>query len=414
MEISVIVSSYNYEPYLESCLRSLIDQNFDEKQYEIIVVDDASKDNTSKILDLFENYKRIRIIRNKKNIGVAASSNIGIQAALGKYIVRVDADDFVNKEFLYQLHLFYKFNPDCFGVSCDYYYVDINGKKIRRVSSKEFPVSCGIIYQKNDLVKHGLYKKSWRHREEQELRKRLGNKYTVLNLPLPLYRYRMHKSNKTKQLNHMEDFKKKLSLQTKIKKKYKYGVAIIPARKNSVRLKNKNRYILWGEPLIVWSIKAAMNSECIDEVFVTSDCDIILKIAKDLGVETIKRPTKLCNDDIPKQKAIEHAVRYISKKNKIKPDVIISLQANSPEIMSLDINRCTEMLVNNNVNEVMSVNTDGKQNAAIRAMKYDTVFDNKLSTHFQVYIKNFIDVHNKSDINLLEEKNLHGRDENVE
>ena len=82
--------------------------------------------------------------------------------------------------------------------------------------------------------------------------------------------------------------------------------------------------------------------------------------------------------------------------------------------MSLDINRCTEMLVNNNVNEVMSVNTDGKQNAAIRAMKYDTVFDNKLSTHFQVYIKNFIDVHNKSDINLLEEKNLHGRDENVE
>ena len=414
MEISVIVTSYNYEPYLESCLRSLINQRFDPDQYEIIIVDDASKDNTNKILDLFENYERIRIIRNKKNIGVAASSNIGIKAALGKYVVRVDADDFVNSEFLNQLHLFYKYNSNYFGVSCDYYYVDINGKKTRRVSSKEFPVSCGILYQKHDLVKYGLYKKSWRHREEEELRKRLGNKYNVLNLPLPLYRYRMHGENKTKQLNHMKDFKSKLSLKTKIRKKYKYSVAIIPARKNSVRLKNKNRYILWGEPLISWTIKSAMNSEYIDEVFVSSDCEKILKIAKDMGVSTIKRPVKLSEDDVPKQVVIEHAVKYICKKSKYKPDVVISLQANSPEITTLDINNCTEMLVNNNINEVMSVNTDGKQNAAIRAMKYNTVFDNKLSTYFQVYIKDFIDIHKKSDIELLEERYNLGFEEEYE
>ena len=279
MEISVIVTSYNYELYLEACLRSLINQTFNQKKYEIIVVDDNSKDNTKKILDYFTDIPNIRIFKNKKNLGVAECSNIGIRAALGKYIIRVDADDYVNEEFLYQLHLFYKYNSNFFGVACDYIYVDNNGRKLKRVSAEEVPVSCGIMYIKDRLVKHGLYKKSWRHREEEELRKRVGETYKIKYLSMPLYRYRMHDNNKTKQFQEMGLFKEKLSKNLKIKKIAGYTIAVIPARKNSIRLKDKNKTLLWGEPLIVWSIKAAINSAYIDEVYVSSDSIDIIKIA---------------------------------------------------------------------------------------------------------------------------------------
>lgn len=410
MEISVIVTSYNYDLYIETCLRSLINQSFNKEKYEIIVVDDCSTDNTKKIFDYFKDIKNVRIFRNKKNLGVAESSNIGIRAALGKYIVRVDADDYVNEEFLYQLHLFYRYNSQAFGVACDYIYVNNNGNKLKRVSAKEVPVSCGIMYSKDKLVKNGLYKRSWRHREEEELRKRIGKDYKIEYLSMPLYRYRMHKSNKTKQLNNMRSFKEKLSKSLRFKKSAGHTVVVIPARKNSKRLKNKNKTLLWGEPLISWSIKAAMNAEYVDAVFVSSDCHTILEIAKGLGASVIKRPASLSLNSIPKQKVIEHAIKYLEKKKSLKAKVVVSLQPNSPEVTSQDINNCIELLVKNKNNEVMSVDENGKQNAAIRVMKYETVFDKKLSTYFQVYTKNIIDVHTYQDIQILENRNHISKD----
>ena len=63
MEISVIVTSYNYDLYIETCLRSLINQSFNKEKYEIIVVDDCSTDNTKKILDYFKDIRNLRIMK---------------------------------------------------------------------------------------------------------------------------------------------------------------------------------------------------------------------------------------------------------------------------------------------------------------------------------------------------------------
>ena len=99
--------------------------------------------------------------------------------------------------------------------------------------------------------------------------------------------------------------------------KRKSYIAIIPARKNSKRLKNKNKTLLWGEPLISWSIKAAMNAEYVDAVFVSSDCHTILEIAKELGASVIKRPASLSLNSIPKQKVIKTVVGSLANKKKI-------------------------------------------------------------------------------------------------
>ena len=60
------------------------------------------------------------------------------------------------------------------------------------------------------MLKAGLYNSKFKHREEEELRSRLGDKYLINNLNLPLYRYRMHLSNKTKSKDYIDKYKKKL------------------------------------------------------------------------------------------------------------------------------------------------------------------------------------------------------------
>ena len=67
------------------------------------------------------------------------------------------------------------------------------------------------MYNKKKILKLGLYNNKFKHREEEELRKRLGKKYILKNLNKTLYYYRMHKNNKTKNKNSMKNFKTILS-----------------------------------------------------------------------------------------------------------------------------------------------------------------------------------------------------------
>lgn len=101
-EISVIVAAFNQEKYIGRCLRSLLHQTIDQSKYEIVVVNDGSTDRTSFALDLFSDNKRsvVKVVRHKRNLGLPSAINSGLRAATGNFVVRVDADDFVNTNFL--------------------------------------------------------------------------------------------------------------------------------------------------------------------------------------------------------------------------------------------------------------------------------------------------------------------------
>lgn len=197
MKASIIVTSHEYGRYLERCLRSCLRQELiDRDDYEVIVVDDASTDDSVAIARKFVD-DGVRVIAREVNGGVAAAANDGVRAAKGQYFVRVDADDFVTARFLHFLVSYMDLNHDALGVACDYVLVDDHEQQLERVDAGAHPISCGILYQKDLLVAAGLYDPDFRHREEEELRARLGDFYTVHHLRMPLYRYRKHGSNKT-------------------------------------------------------------------------------------------------------------------------------------------------------------------------------------------------------------------------
>ena len=410
MKISIIITNFNYGKFIERCIRSCINQNYSSglrnlnKDYEIIIVDDCSNDDSKKKILRYKKFKNLSFIFNKKNIGVAASANKAILKSKGKYFVRVDADDYISVNLINILSFFLDENPEFFGVACDYFYVDQSGSQIKKISSKNNPIACGIMYNKKKFVQHGLYNAKFRHREEEELRLRLGDKYKIYNLPFPFYRYRMHKSNKTKSVEYLKNFKKKIlkinfqKLSRDKKKLLKNIIAIIPARGNSKRFKHKNIFKIKNKPMIVYTIDACKNSNLIKHTFVSSENKKILKISKKNKANIIERPNNLSKDNVFKMDVVKHALLKIEKKLRTKATIVASLQANSPEISSTDIDNSIMKLITNDLNEVISIDKNLNSNAAIRVMKRDTVFQNALSTYLGCIRTNINDIHYKSDI----------------
>lgn len=92
--VSVIIPAYNAEEYLGRCLDSIISQDYSD--LEIIVIDDCSKDDTKKVIDsYFKKDSRIKPIFLKKNSGVSAARNKGLDRYTGDYVLFVDSDDYL-------------------------------------------------------------------------------------------------------------------------------------------------------------------------------------------------------------------------------------------------------------------------------------------------------------------------------
>ena len=193
--VTVVVAALNQEKFIGRCIRSLLAQHFPRQDYEVMVIDDGSTDRTAYALEVFEDD--ITVIRNDRNLGLPASLNRAIRRVRSPFLVRVDADDFVSRNFLPFLHAFVTQNTYMDAVACDYNLVDDQGVVIERRNCMEHPIACGIIFRTDHIVDIGLYDESFLRQEERDLRIRFLKKHSIHRLEMPLYRYRRHDGNIT-------------------------------------------------------------------------------------------------------------------------------------------------------------------------------------------------------------------------
>jgi len=129
MKLSVIISSYNFEKYIEECIISFINQrtNF---EYEILVRDDGSEDNTKNILlELSKKYKNLRVLDGSKNLGALKNINTLLKNAKGKYITYLDGDDYLTDMDTLQKQVdFLDNNPEYVLHSCGYKWLGNDGE----------------------------------------------------------------------------------------------------------------------------------------------------------------------------------------------------------------------------------------------------------------------------------------------
>lgn len=211
-KISVMVPVFNQECYVGRCLRSLLDQSLLPSNYEIIVVDDGSTDKTPYALDLFSSPfdDRVIVLTNEENMGLPYSINRALAHSNASFVVRVDADDFVNRRFLDFLLGYAELNDGCKAVACDYLLVDDTETVIERKDCVRYPIGCGILFETEVLKSLGGYDETFLCHEDKELRIRYEKKHTVQHLDVPLYRYRRHSNNMTSDEITMSAYQERL------------------------------------------------------------------------------------------------------------------------------------------------------------------------------------------------------------
>lgn len=195
-QISVVMPAYNAEKYVTEAINSILNQTFTD--FEFIIINDASNDSTKEIIESFRD-QRIKLINNEQNQGVAKSLNIGISAAKGKYIARMDADDISLPERFQTQFNFMEQNPE----------IDICGswaetfgyeKKIIEAPLSHGDIkdtnffSCSMLHPTVIFINKGevIYSQEYTSAQDYDLWSRMIDKLIFANIPEVLLLYRTH------------------------------------------------------------------------------------------------------------------------------------------------------------------------------------------------------------------------------
>ena len=191
--VTVCITTYNRKNNLLIAVRSVLTQTY--SNIEIIIVDDCSDDGTPEFVkeEILSIYPNIRYFRHNVNKGLAVARNKAINEAKGKYFIRVDSDDYLNKYSVQVMSEIMDYNKDLALVYSDHFRVDEFGykQKIVKLDNKKKILShgAGIMFRTEMIKKVGNYNPNLREAEDHDLLNRMMKKYKSFYLPIPLYRY---------------------------------------------------------------------------------------------------------------------------------------------------------------------------------------------------------------------------------
>lgn len=202
---SVVMPAYNSEKYIAEAIESVIKQTY--KNWELIVVNDASTDDTEKIIKSYqERDKRIKLISLSENQGVASARNTAIQNAKGRYIAFLDADDYWEKEKLQkQIQILNNSNVDISYTA--YLMMDEIGQTIKKRSVKEIlkindllkenSIIFSSVVCKKESIKNKRFKSEWYHEDYVFLLDLVKAGKIFKGIDEILMQYRVHRNGRS-------------------------------------------------------------------------------------------------------------------------------------------------------------------------------------------------------------------------
>ncbi len=356
--VTVYITNYNYGKFIKKAINSVLNQTF--KNYELIIIDDGSKDKSVEIIKEFQNKKNIKIIY-QKNKGLVVSNNLALRLSKAKYIMRLDSDDWLDPHALEIMSNILERDKRISLVFPDYYEVDKNGKILRQMRRHNFKKvklfdqpahgACTMI-RKENLLDIGGYDEEFNCQDGYYLWLKFIKKYVVRNVNLPLFYYRQHEKSLSKNNKRILLNRSKIISKLQIKEKNKKILAILPIRglklnPNSLVLKK-----LKNKPLVFFTIESILGSKLINKLVVTSPDDQLLSVIKrkyKRKIITIRRPEKFGLINTELEKTIKHTLKKIKSKN-IKFDHIMHISFRTPFISS--------QVINDGINTLQLFNSD--------------------------------------------------------
>ncbi len=232
--VSIILPTYNGSKRIEMAIQSVLDQKY--SNWELLVLDDGSQDNTAFIVDTFvKQDTRIKYIKNEVNLGIQKTLNKGLREAKGEYIARIDDDDvWIDQNKLSEQVLFLEKNKEYVLVGTGVIIVDENNNELFRyflpekdiqirktILGKNCFIHSSVLFRKDVVLKIGGYDESvnTRHVEDYDLWLRLGLCGKFSNLSSYSVRFKLHDASISAQ-NKIEQYKKIFKVIKHFKGKY--------------------------------------------------------------------------------------------------------------------------------------------------------------------------------------------------
>jgi glycosyltransferase involved in cell wall biosynthesis len=208
-QVSIVIPAYNgTSRYLEPAIRSVLAQTY--RDYEIIVVDDASTDGTGQLVQMIP---QVRYVRRNQNGGQAAARNTGAQLAQGRYLAFLDQDDLWEPAFLEETLAALEPSTETALVHCDGYQVDEQNRVLEYDAAMKHTGSItqllrgghdvatsGSLFRKSDFDAVGGYDARLSIWEDMDLAIRLYRPARFIHLAKPLYRHRLYGHNASRNI----------------------------------------------------------------------------------------------------------------------------------------------------------------------------------------------------------------------
>lgn len=353
--VSVYITNYNYGRYIEEAIRSIFNQTY--RDWELFIIDDGSTDNSREIITKFEGADNVfSVFQNNK--GLNKTNNVALKLSRGQYIIRLDADDYMDPRALEIMVSEFDKDPELAVVFPDYYLIDECGNvtgQIRRhdfkneVSLADQPAhgACTML-RREVLVAIGGYDEHFDRQDGYDLWLKIFEKYSVSNINLPLFYYRQHGNNLTKSEEAL------LKTRAKIKAAHVGArnlpklstLGLIPLRGNEIDPRSLPLGKLGNRPLIDWTIDAALDSREIDSVLVATPDVAVQEYVRNRyhdNVLILNRERELARINMPLEPSLKEIIETLGKRGQ-NYDVMAILFIEAPFRNALYIDKAVHTM----------------------------------------------------------------------
>lgn len=214
--ISVFIPAYNASAFLSRAIESVLAQSF--SGFKLLILDDGSTDNTLEVASRYVNHEKVTLVCNDQNLGMAANWNKGISLSCGKYVAKLDADDFYHPDFLSEMVSVLETNPSVGLAFCGVNWITTRGKKsflpytepwvnkghdfLQNLLRRFVTHSATICVRRESYERLGGFCEQMRIHADWEMWTRIATHYDVAYINKTLASMVRHANNCTSQSQH--------------------------------------------------------------------------------------------------------------------------------------------------------------------------------------------------------------------
>lgn len=366
VKVSIYIPTYNYAHYIEQAVDSVLKQTMTE--WELIIIDDGSTDNTIEVLAKYRSNPKIRIIE-QENKGLNKSNNIAIRLSQGEYIMRLDSDDWLDENALLVLSNVLDSKPEVDLVYPDYYEVDPQGEVLSMVRRKKVGEEVTLLdlpahgactmFRKNCIKQIGGYFEEFTRQDGYGIWLRFIQKHNPYNVNNPLFYYRQHPVSITKRKDKLLETRRQMKrkvVEEDMNGEIPKVIGIIPVTSHSIYNIGEAFQDFAGKPLLWYTIQESLQSKLLDKVVVASDDEKVLDYAAQFdNIITIKRPDTLSSTNTKMYEVINFVLDALWEQKKYKAEAVCTLYINTPLRKASHIDKAIDTMVIFNVDTVISI-----------------------------------------------------------